>query len=217
MEVVAFRYAIWEQRLARRFPCNLAGFPLAAHLLRKTLSRPGDLRTCPQNLAPSKWVLVANVATPASRRRARSNIRRPFWLMAHREARLALRAESVDQAWRREGRSRRIETKASRTRDLRRDGPTWARRRIQRTLLNGFICRDFCLGSGPSTAWLSQTSDRRLGHEWATNPCLFRQRRTLTKRPVSAALRLVRVSPLPEPLPAMPYALLARPPLRRPR
>ena len=41
----------------------------------------------------------------------------------------------------------------------------------RRASWNGLICRHFSLSWGPRFAWLSQSSDRRLGHEWATKCC----------------------------------------------
>ena len=45
----------------------------------------------------------------------------------------------------------------------------------QRTPLNVVICRRFSFRGWLRSAWLSQSSDRRLGHEWATESCLHRQ------------------------------------------
>jgi hypothetical protein len=52
-------------------------------------------------------------------------------------------------------------------------GHTDARRR---TPLNGLICRRFSFRRWLRSAWLSHSSDRRFGHEWATESCLQRQR-----------------------------------------
>jgi hypothetical protein len=41
----------------------------------------------------------------------------------------------------------------------------------RRTPPNGLICRRFSLSGRPGFAWLSQSSHRRLGHEWATKCC----------------------------------------------
>jgi hypothetical protein len=46
----------------------------------------------------------------------------------------------------------------------------------RRTPLNGPICRYFSPRRRTGSAWLSQSSDRRLGHEWATKSCLHRKR-----------------------------------------
>jgi hypothetical protein len=46
----------------------------------------------------------------------------------------------------------------------------------RRTALNVLICRRFSCGGWLRSGWLSQSSDRRLGHEWATKSCLYRQR-----------------------------------------
>jgi len=67
----------------------------------------------------------------------------------------------------------------------------------RRTCLNGFICRHFSRSRCRGSAWLSQSSNRRLGHEWATRLCLGRQpsavnhrlhARPLDRRPKSAAI-----------------------------
>jgi hypothetical protein len=64
----------------------------------------------------------------------------------------------------------------TRTRDLRRDRPSRAQRRpttkaSERAHLQALSSRGWL-----RSAWLSQPSDRRLGHEWATGSCLQRQR-----------------------------------------
>jgi hypothetical protein len=59
-------------------------------------------------------------------------------------------------------------SEGTRTRDLRRDGRVRHRDAWRRTPPNGLICRAFLLGGQPGAAWLSQSSNRRLGHEWAT-------------------------------------------------
>jgi hypothetical protein len=46
----------------------------------------------------------------------------------------------------------------------------------RRTPLNVLICRRVSFRGWLRSAWLSQPSDRRLGHEWATESCLQRQR-----------------------------------------
>jgi hypothetical protein len=46
----------------------------------------------------------------------------------------------------------------------------------RQTSLNRVICRCFSLCSDVLSAWLSQSSNRRLGHEWATETCLHGQR-----------------------------------------
>jgi hypothetical protein len=46
----------------------------------------------------------------------------------------------------------------------------------RRAPLNDVISRHFSSLGRLRFAWLSQSSDRRLGHEWATKPCLQRQR-----------------------------------------
>jgi hypothetical protein len=46
----------------------------------------------------------------------------------------------------------------------------------RRTPPNVLICRRFSVHRSTLSAWLSQSSDRRLGHEWATKSCLQRQR-----------------------------------------
>jgi hypothetical protein len=61
----------------------------------------------------------------------------------------------------------------TRTRDLRRDRPNQVRRRASR---NGLTCRCFLPLRHLRSAWLSQSSDRRSGHEWATKSCLLGQR-----------------------------------------
>jgi len=48
----------------------------------------------------------------------------------------------------------------------------------RQTNLNRLICRCFSLRSDVLSAWLSQSSNRRLGHEWATETCLHGQRHT---------------------------------------
>ena len=55
----------------------------------------------------------------------------------------------------------------------------------RRTPLNGHICRAFQPWSQAGTAWLSQSSIRRLGHEWATRSCLHGQRSGWRTRNVS--------------------------------
>jgi hypothetical protein len=65
----------------------------------------------------------------------------------------------------------------TRTRDLRRDRPSQARRRSAtipsvRHHLQALLPRRLML-----SAWLNQSSNRRLGHEWAAKSCLLRQRR----------------------------------------
>jgi len=47
----------------------------------------------------------------------------------------------------------------------------------RRTAPNGLICRHFSRRRRPRSALLSQSSNRRLGHEWATRSCLHRQHR----------------------------------------
>jgi hypothetical protein len=47
----------------------------------------------------------------------------------------------------------------------------------QRFAPNGLVCRRFSSRAHGTSAWLSQPSARRLGHEWATESCLYGQRR----------------------------------------
>jgi hypothetical protein len=47
----------------------------------------------------------------------------------------------------------------------------------RRAARNGVICRAFSVSCRLRFAWLSQSSNRRLGHEWATKSCLEGQRR----------------------------------------
>ena len=46
----------------------------------------------------------------------------------------------------------------------------------RRTPLNSLVCRAFVTPESAQAAWLSRSSNRRLGHEWATKSCLARQR-----------------------------------------
>jgi hypothetical protein len=57
----------------------------------------------------------------------------------------------------------------------------------RRTPLNGHICRAFQLWSPAGTAWLSQSSNRRSGHEWATKSCLNGQRSGWQTREIACA------------------------------
>jgi hypothetical protein len=57
----------------------------------------------------------------------------------------------------------------------------------RRTPLNGHICRAFQLRSQARTAWLSQSSNRRLGHEWATKSCRHGQRTGWRTREIACA------------------------------
>jgi hypothetical protein len=77
----------------------------------------------------------------------------------------------------------------TRTRDLRRDRPSRGQRRPTTTPLNIFICRRFLSRGRLRSAWLSQSSDRRLGHEWATKSCLRGQQRASTRKICGATCR----------------------------
>src|SRR6266540_1452866 len=52
MEAPASGYVNSEQVLVARFPCNSADFAASGTLPQRTLTRPEDPRTCPQNLSP---------------------------------------------------------------------------------------------------------------------------------------------------------------------
>jgi magnesium chelatase family protein len=72
---------------------------------------------------------------------------------------------------------RRHPPRAAMSRDLRRDRPNQTPRRLttnstEQPHLQGFLTRQ-----PPGAAWLSQSANRRLGHEWATKSRLHRQRR----------------------------------------
>jgi hypothetical protein len=75
----------------------------------------------------------------------------------------------------------------TRTRDLRRDRPSRAPRRPATNASERHICRAFQLWSQAGTAWLSQSSNRRLGHEWATRSCLHGQRSGWRTREIACA------------------------------
>jgi hypothetical protein len=64
----------------------------------------------------------------------------------------------------------------TRTRDLRRDRPNQAPRRLVTYSSERRPLQVFFRTSQPGAAWLSQSSNRRLGHEWATKSCRRRQR-----------------------------------------
>ena len=65
----------------------------------------------------------------------------------------------------------------TRTRDLRRDRPSPGTTTPgDGGALNMFICSAFRFAGWHRSAWLSQSSNRRLGHEWASKSCLNRQR-----------------------------------------
>ena len=49
------------------------------------------------------------------------------------------------------------------------------------------ICRAFQLWRQAGTAWLSQSSNRRLGHEWATKSCLHGERSGWRTREIACA------------------------------
>jgi hypothetical protein len=57
----------------------------------------------------------------------------------------------------------------------------------RRTPLNGDICRAFQLWSQAGTAWLSQSSNRRLGHEWVSRSCRHGQRSGWRTREIACA------------------------------
>jgi hypothetical protein len=65
----------------------------------------------------------------------------------------------------------------TRTRDLRRDRPSWAQRRPATNASQQAHLQVLSAPGVLRAAWLSQSSNRRLGHEWATKSCLHRQRR----------------------------------------
>jgi hypothetical protein len=52
MEAPASGYVNSEQVLVARFPCNSGDFAASGTLPQRTLTRPEDPRTCPQNLSP---------------------------------------------------------------------------------------------------------------------------------------------------------------------
>jgi hypothetical protein len=68
-------------------------------------------------------------------------------------------------------------------------GPHDAR---QRTPLSRLICRCFSSPRHIVSAWLSQSSKRRLGHEWATETCLDGQRNADARDVAGAACSAVR-------------------------
>ena len=59
----------------------------------------------------------------------------------------------------------------------------------RRTPLNVLICRHFSFRGWLRCAWLSQSADRGLGHEWTTNFCLQRQRAVPRSRQACARSR----------------------------
>jgi hypothetical protein len=64
----------------------------------------------------------------------------------------------------------------------------------RRPRLNGAVCRCFSLWRNILSAWLSCSSNRRLGHEWATETCLHGQRHAET-RDIPGACELRRRPP----------------------
>jgi hypothetical protein len=71
----------------------------------------------------------------------------------------------------------------------------------RRTPLNVLICRRFSSRGWLRSAWLSQSSERRLGHEWATESCLRRQHvySALKCRRANRRARTTRAPAVPRP------------------
>ena len=74
----------------------------------------------------------------------------------------------------------------TRTRDLRRDRPSRTRRRSTTKVAERPHLQALSPWAPPCSAWLSQSSDGRLGHEWATKCCQLRlHQRSEARRPYS--------------------------------
>jgi hypothetical protein len=69
----------------------------------------------------------------------------------------------------------RSRSDGTRTRDLRRDRPSQVPRRLGMNSSERLHLQVVLRTSQPASPWLSQASNRRLGHERATNSCLPRQ------------------------------------------
>jgi hypothetical protein len=77
----------------------------------------------------------------------------------------------------------------TRTRDLRRDRPSRAPRHLATNSSERRHLQALCLLSQPGSAWLSQPSSRRLGHEWAHGILSLWTTARLCRRAVDSSLR----------------------------
>jgi hypothetical protein len=69
--------------LVERFPCNSRGSPAVSSLPRRTLSRPGNPRTCPQHLAPGGAAGGGSARSGEAALESRSGFRHRCWLLRH--------------------------------------------------------------------------------------------------------------------------------------